>query len=97
MEWTKKCEDLGAGEIVVTDIERDGTNSGLNIEVSRKFLLFKYTIDICRRLWTGITFVDGFKSGNMDAISAANFFWKRSNIFELRAQLLNSGINLRQV
>jgi len=34
----------------------------------------------------------------VDAISASNFFSKRDqNIFELRAQLLNSGINLRQV
>ena len=43
-------------------------------------------------------FVDGFKNTDIDAISAANFFSNRDqNIFELRAQLLNSGIKLRQI
>ena len=99
LEWTKKCEDLGAGEIVVTDIERDGTNSGLNIEVSKKIsAILNIPLIFAGGCGLASHFVDGFKSGNMDAISAANFFSKRDqNIFELRAQLLNSGINLRQV
>jgi cyclase len=98
-EWIKKCEDLGAGEIVVTDIDKDGTNSGLNIDVAKKISNF-LNIPLIFAGGCGLAshFVDGFKKGNVDAISAANFFSKRDqNIFELRAQLLNSGINLRQV
>ena len=98
-EWIKKCEDLGAGEIVVTDIERDGTSAGLNIEVAKKISEF-LSIPLIFAGGCGLAshFVDGFKNTDIDAISAANFFSKRDqNIFELRAQLLNSGIKLRQI
>jgi cyclase len=98
-EWIKKCEDLGAGEIVVTDIERDGISAGLNIEVAKKISEF-LSIPLIFAGGCGLAshFVDGFKNTDIDAISAANFFSKRDqNIFELRAQLLNSGIKLRQI
>jgi len=97
-EWVKRCEELGAGEIVVTDIDRDGTNKGLNIEVAKKISEFT-NIPITFAGGCGLAshFVDGFKNTNISAISAATFFANRDqNIFQLRSQLLNSGINLRQ-
>ena len=97
-EWVKRCEELGAGEIFVTDIDRDGTNKGLNIEVAKKISEFT-NIPIIFAGGCGLAshFVDGFKNTNISAISAATFFANRDqNIFQLRSQLLNSGINLRQ-
>ena len=34
LDWSKKVEDLGAGEIVLADINKDGSNLGLNIELA---------------------------------------------------------------
>ena len=34
IDWAKKVEDLGAGEIILTDVDCDGTGLGLNIEVA---------------------------------------------------------------
>ena len=97
-DWVKKCEDLGAGEIVVTDIERDGSNNGLNIDIAKKLSGF-LNIPLIFAGGCGLAshFVEGFKNTNIDAISAATFFANRDqNIFQLRSQILNSGINLRQ-
>ena len=62
IEWTKKCEDLGAGEIVMNDIERDGTSTGLNIEVAKKISEF-LSIPLIFSGGCGLAshFVEGFK------------------------------------
>lgn len=99
VEWVKKCEELGAGEVIITDIDKDGTSSGLNLKVASQISDF-LSIPLIFAGGCGLAshFVDGFKNTNIDAISAANFFSKRDqNIFELRAQLLNAGIKLRQI
>ena len=83
---------------MVTDIERDGTNNGLNIDIAKKLSGF-LNIPLIFAGGCGLAshFVDGFKSANIDAISAGTFFANRDqNIFQLRSQILNSGINLRQ-
>ncbi|MCM8807240.1 MAG: imidazole glycerol phosphate synthase subunit HisF [Candidatus Omnitrophica bacterium] len=36
IEWAKKVEDLGAGEILLTSIDRDGTQEGYDIELTKK-------------------------------------------------------------
>ena len=97
-DWVKKCEDLGAGEIVVTDIDRDGTNSGLNIEIAKRLAeILNIPLIFAGGCGLASHFVDGFKNTKIDAISAATFFANRDqNIFQLRSQILNSGINLRQ-
>jgi cyclase len=35
IEWARRCADLGAGEILLTSIERDGTREGYDIELTR--------------------------------------------------------------
>jgi cyclase len=35
VEWAQKCAELGAGEILLTSIDRDGTRSGFDIELTR--------------------------------------------------------------
>lgn len=98
-EWAKKCEDLGAGEIILNDIERDGSSKGLNIEIGKKISEY-LNIPIILSGGCGLAshFVDGFLNTNIAAISAATFFAKKDqNIFQLRSQILNSDINLRQI
>ena len=35
-EWAKKAEELGAGEIVITSVDREGTGAGFDIELTKK-------------------------------------------------------------
>ncbi|MBQ0105998.1 MAG: imidazole glycerol phosphate synthase subunit HisF, partial [Armatimonadetes bacterium] len=35
IEWSKKCEELGAGEILLTSMDKDGTKDGYDLEVTR--------------------------------------------------------------
>ena len=81
-EWTKRCEDLGAGEIVINDIERDGTGTGLNIDVAKKISEF-LSVPLIFSGGCGLAshFVEGFKNTKIDAISAATFLQIRIKIF----------------
>ena len=36
LDWVRRGEDLGAGEIVVNSIDRDGTASGYDIDITRR-------------------------------------------------------------
>ena len=83
----------------MSDIDRDGTNSGLNIKIAKK-ISKTISIPLIFSGGCGLAshFVEGFKNTDVDAISAGTFFAKKDqNIFQLRSQILNSGINLRQV
>ena len=93
----KKLTDVGAGEIMFTDIDRDGTNKGLNIEVAQKVsedslipIIFSGGCSVAN------DFVKCFKKTKVDAIAAGNFFcFKDQNPLQTRSQILNSGINIR--
>ncbi|OUX36086.1 MAG: imidazole glycerol phosphate synthase subunit HisF [Candidatus Pelagibacter sp. TMED273] len=99
IDWAKRCEQLGAGEIALNDIDRDGTSTGLNIKAAKKISeLLSIPIIFSGGCGLASHFVEGFKNTNIDAISAGTFFANRDqNVFQLRSQILNSGINLRQV
>ncbi len=36
IEWAKKCQDLGAGEILITSVDRDGTENGYDLELAKE-------------------------------------------------------------
>ena len=98
-EWIKKSQDLGVGEILLNDIDRDGTGTGLNLKIVNQISGFlKIPLILSGGCGLASHFVDGFKNDNIDAISAATFFaQKDQNLFQLRSHILNSGINLRQI
>ncbi len=96
-DYIKKIVDYGAGEIMLTDISRDGTSKGLNISIAKKISKIS---NIPLILSGGCTlasdFISCFKRTSVDAIAAGNFFcFKDQNPLQTRSQILNSGINLR--
>ena len=96
-DYIKRLSDLGAGEIMLTDIDRDGTNKGLNIEVAQKVsenslipIIFSGGCSVAN------DFVKCFNKSKIDAIAAGNFFcFKDQNPLQTRSQILNSGVNIR--
>jgi cyclase len=95
--WAAECERLGAGEILLTSMDRDGTRSGFDLEMTRA---------VCDA--TGIPVIasggvgtldhlaDGALAGGADAVLAASIFhFGEHTIREAKAHLTARGVPVR--
>jgi len=75
IEWAKKVENLGAGEVLLTSIDRDGTKGGYDIELTRA-IVAAVTIPVIASGGCGKPedMVDVFKKSNVEAALAASIF-----------------------
>lgn len=97
IKWAKEGEKRGAGEILLTSIDRDGTRSGLEIDIIKKVVDI-VSIPVIASGGCGLAshFVDGFILGGADAVSAGTYFsFKDENLMQLRSQIKNAGIPVR--
>ena len=97
--WTKQISELGCGEIILCDVDRDGSGMGLNLEISKK-ISQNITIPIIISGGCGLAshFSEGFKIGMAEGVSAGTFFsYRDQNLLQVRNQVINSGINLRTI
>lgn len=96
-EWAVKGEQLGAGEILLTSIDRDGYRQGLDIEAVR-MVAEAVGIPVISSGGCGKAahFIEGFINGKADAVSAGTYFsFKDENPMQTRAQIMNAGIPIR--
>ena len=72
--WTNEAVDRGAGEIIVTSIDRDGSGNGLDLELTRK-MVEKLKVPIISSGGCGLAqhFVEGYETG-ASGIAAGTFF-----------------------
>ncbi len=97
IEWATEGEKRGAGEILLTSIDRDGTRCGLDVELTRR-VVENVSIPVITSGGCGLAvhFVDGFLIGKADAVSAGTYFcFKDENPMQTRAQIKNAGIPIR--
>jgi cyclase len=97
VDWAREGEQLGAGEIMLTAIERDGTHQGLDLEMTRR-IAKSVTIPVIAGGGCGLAshFIEGFLDGGADAVSAGTFFcFKDQNPMQTRAHITNAGIPIR--
>ena len=97
VEWAVAGEKRGAGEILLTSIDRDGTRKGLDNELTRR-VVENVSIPVITSGGCGLAshFTDGFLYGKADAVSAGTYFcFKDENPMQTRAQLRNAGIPIR--
>ena len=95
--WCKKVEELGAGEILLTSMNKDGTKSGYDIELL-KILSNDLTIPIIASGGAGTKehFLEAFTKANVDACLAASLFhYKELEISDLKNYLYENKINMR--
>lgn len=92
-----ECEALGAGEIMLTSIDRDGTSEGLDIEMSRAVRkAISLPLIIAGGCGVASHFVEGFKEGGADAVAAGTYFCLRDQPpMQARAHISNAGIPIR--
>ncbi len=96
-EWAKEVEERGAGEILFTSMDNDGTKDGFaNLALAR--LSEELNIPIIASGGAGNMqhFVDTFKAGKADAALAASVFhFKEIEIKDLKQELQNNEIPVR--
>ena len=97
VEWAIEGERRGAGEILLTSIDRDGTRRGLDVELNRR-VAECVSIPVITSGGCGAAahFVEGFLEGKADAVSAGTYFcFKDENPMQTRSQIKNAGIPIR--
>jgi len=97
IEWAKKVEDLGAGEILLTSMDKDGTKSGYDIELT-KAVSEAVSIPVIASGGAGKKehFLEAFTEGKADAALAASIFhFNELNISDLKNYLKDNGIHIR--
>ncbi len=97
IEFAKKMEESGAGELLITSMDRDGTQIGYDIELISK-ISSKINIPIIASGGVGNLdhLVDGIKIGNASAVLAASIFhYGKYSIKEAKEYLDSKGIPVR--
>ena len=97
LEYAKKMEDSGAGELLVTSMDRDGTQVGYDIELMAK-ISSKVNIPLIASGGVGNLdhLVEGIKSGKASAVLAASIFhYGKYSVKEAKQYLESKGIPVR--
>ena len=97
VEWAKKGVELGAGEILLTSMDCDGTKNGFDNELTR-IISDSVNVPVIASGGAGSLehFYDAFDKGHADAALAASLFhFKELSIGEVKEYLKNRGVSVR--
>ena len=98
VEWAMKAEKLGAGEILLTSMDCDGTKDGYDIELTRT-ISENVSIPVIASGGAGKKehFYDALTKGKADAVLAASLFhFNELQISDLKEYLAGRGISVRR-
>ncbi len=99
VDWAAKMEHFGAGEILLTSMDRDGTRAGFDIELTRA-VADRVGIPVIASGGVGTLdhMVDGIRDGHATAVLAASIFhFGDYSIGEAKARLAEAGVAVRPV
>lgn len=98
VEWAVQAENLGAGEILLTSMDADGTKSGYDLELTRKVAdAVKIPVIASGGAGNCEHFYDALEKGGADAVLAASLFhYKELTIAELKEYLKQRGVPVRR-
>jgi len=97
IKWAKKMEDLGAGEILLTSMDRDGTKDGYDLVLTRA-IAETVTIPVIASGGVGNLhhLYEGIVEGKADAVLAASIFhYREYTIYQAKEYLREKGIDVR--
>ena len=97
IKWAKKMENLGAGEILLTSMDKDGTKSGFDLELTKKI---SNSINIPVVASGGVGniqhLIDGIKIGKASAVLAASIFhYGKYTIRQVKTKMRKKGVAVR--
>ena len=97
VEWARRMADYGAGEILLTSMDRDGTKSGFDLALTRA-VADAITVPVIASGGVGSLddLVDGIREGHATAVLAASIFhFGTHTIAEAKQRLADAGIPVR--
>ncbi|PWA12594.1 imidazole glycerol phosphate synthase subunit HisF [Pueribacillus theae] len=97
VEWAKEAAELGAGEILLTSMDRDGEKSGYDLEMTKAVV---DAVDVPVIASGGAGTIDDFyaaftKANAAGALAASVFHFKETSVKEVKAELKRRGIDLK--
>lgn len=97
IEWAIECEHRGAGEILLTSMDRDGTRDGFDIELTRAVTgAVNVPVIASGGVGTLDHLVEGAITGGADALLAASIFhFGEHTVREAKAYLAANGVTVR--
>jgi cyclase len=96
--WAQKMADYGAGEILLTSMDRDGTKDGYDLAITRA-ISDAVAVPVIASGGVGTLdhLVDGFKIGGADAVLAASIFhFGTYTLRQAKDHIANAGIRMRR-
>ncbi|HTF29529.1 MAG TPA: imidazole glycerol phosphate synthase subunit HisF [Flavitalea sp.] len=99
LDWAKQAVSLGAGEILLTSMNHDGTKKGFAIDITKK-IAQQVSVPVIASGGGGLMshFTEVFQVAKADAALAASIFhFKEISIPELKGYLQKEGIDIRPV
>jgi imidazole glycerol-phosphate synthase subunit HisF len=99
VEWAAEAERRGAGELLVTSMDRDGTKDGYDLELLQQ-ITKAVSIPVIASGGAGTLehLADGFTEGHADAVLAASIFhFREYSVAEAKQFLLDRGIAVRPI
>lgn len=96
MEWAKRVYDLGAGEILLTSMDSDGTKAGYDLNITSA-ISNSIQIPVIASGGAGTMehILQAFKNGADAALAASIFHYKEIEIMKLKEFLKDNGIGVR--
>ncbi|CAM3267494.1 imidazole glycerol phosphate synthase subunit HisF [Sporolactobacillus spathodeae] len=97
VEWAKEAVRMGAGEILLTSMDKDGEKSGFELHLTKK-ISDAVDVPVIASGGAGSAkdFYDAFIEGNADAALAASIFhYKETTVSEIKRYLKRRGVAIR--
>ncbi len=96
LSWAQKAEKLGVGEILLTSMDRDGTQEGYDLDLLR-ILSHKLTIPVIASGGAGKVdnFYTAWKSGASACLAASLFHYQQLSIGQVKKYLNTKGVPIR--
>jgi len=96
LDWAKRSVDLGAGEILLTSIDKDGTQSGYDVELIQRISeIVPVPVIASGGAGEEEHFFEAVKAGASACLAASVFHFGKINISHLKNFLKKKGVNVR--
>ena len=96
VEWARRMEKAGAGEILLTSMDRDGTKAGFDLELTRAVSdAVGVPLIASGGAGTAAHFSDGIQAGASAVLAASVFHFSELTVREVKEQMRDRGIEVR--
>lgn len=99
IDWVRQAEDLGAGEVLLTSVDREGTRKGFDIALLRQVTdAVEIPVIASGGLGTPAHLVEAARDGGVDAVAVADaLHHRRHDLGALRSAARAAGVPVREV